>query len=75
MLSLAPDDLSASGGRFPAKWIGLKCSSCHFCPPSGSANFFSEIANRRVKMGLRLESGCGDQSPGMRSVHRATYSP
>jgi len=32
----------------------LKCSSRHSCPPSGSAARFSETANLRVNMGLRL---------------------
>ena len=54
-------DLSVSGAGPLAKWIVLKWFSCHFCPPSGSAAFFSEIANLRVKMGLRLEGEHDDQ--------------
>ena len=48
--------LSISGAGRLAKLMVLKCFSCHFCPPFGSAAFFSEIANLRVKTGVRLES-------------------
>lgn len=50
-----------SSGVTLAKPGVLKCFSCHFCPPSGSADFLSEITNRRVKMGLKLESEHEDQ--------------
>ena len=50
-----------SEGGAAAKWGVLKCVSCHFRLPSGSADFLSEIANRRVKMGLKLGSEREDQ--------------
>ena len=46
-----------SGARPLAKRIVEKCFNCHSCPPSGSTDFFSEIANRRVKTGTMLETG------------------
>ena len=55
-------DLSTSGAGPPEKRRVLKCFSCHFWPPSGSAAFFSEIANLKVKMGLKLESDSEGQS-------------
>ena len=58
---LRATDTRLSGERALARFGVLKCVSCHFCPPSGSAAFLSEIANRRVKMGLTLERECEDQ--------------
>ena len=43
-----------------AKLMVVKWFNSHFCPPTGSADLFIEIANRRVKAGLKLESECGD---------------
>ena len=47
-----------SGGGLLAKPESIveKCLNCHSCPPPGSADFFSEIANRRAKTGTMLES-------------------
>jgi len=44
----------------------LKCDICHSCAPSGSADFLSESANRRVRMGLKL----GGRREGRLSVER-----
>ena len=57
-------DNCISGETTRAKWGVLKCVTSHCCPPSGSAVFLSEIANRRVKMGLKLEIKCKDQLLG-----------
>ena len=43
-----------------------KCLGRHACPPSVSADFFREIANRRVKIGLKLESEHKNQLPEIR---------
>ena len=48
-------DTCISGGDALAKLTELKCDSSHSCPPSGSADRFSETANRIESTGLRLE--------------------
>ena len=63
MLSRTTDS-SVSGAEPLEKLIVLKWFSCHFCPPFGSADFFSEIANPRVRMGPKLESLRGISYPG-----------
>ena len=57
-------DLPASDVGPRAKWRVLKCFSRHSCPPSRSANFFNEIANLRVRMGLKLGGESGGQLLG-----------
>ena len=59
MLSQATG-LSASGAGPTIEWRVAKCLGRHACPPSTSADFFREIANRRVKIGLKLGSDCKD---------------
>ena len=61
--------LSASGADPTVEGRVAKCLGRHACPPSASADFFREIANRRVKMGLKLRSGSEDQLHGIRDRH------
>ena len=61
MLSPVAESCASAGGPLANSMV-LKCFSCHFCPPSGSADFLSATANRRVKTGLKLENVHGDQS-------------
>ena len=60
MLSLEVESSESGGGPW-AKSMVVKCFNCHSCTPSGSADFFSEIANRRVRTGMTLEIKYEDQ--------------
>jgi len=44
------------GGELLAKSTELKCIDRQSCPPSGSADRFSETANLMVNMGVRLQT-------------------
>lgn len=55
MFSRVTEPWESTGGPL-TNFMELKCSNCHFCPPSGSAHFLNEITNRSVKTGMKLES-------------------
>ena len=57
-------DIWISGETGLAKWGVLKWVKCHRWPPSGFADFLSEITKRRVKTGLKLERGRGGSAAG-----------
>ena len=55
-MSLRVVEPCVSPGGTLAKSRVVKCFNCHICPPSGSADFFSESTKRRVRIGVMLES-------------------
>jgi len=59
-------ETSTLGEKGRANWGLLKCDICHSSAPSGLADFLSESANRRVRMGLKL----GDEREGQLFVER-----